>query len=178
MLLYFRLLGTTEFLICYIISKSQPSKCKHSFWAITTQSKLYFPGLGSCLGWYDNRQSAMFLCDSTDARRSVLALSGYWDEGVGAKWLAVLCLSRQISVALETRKVRIVSRRGVEAIHLVTSSSCFGSRWTSKIFWVNHPGRQARLCHIFLRTTALLLHSNVELSYISRGLSLLGDCQV
>lgn len=39
---------------------------------------------------------------------------------MGAKRLAVrLCLSRQMSAALERKEVRIVSNRHVEAIHLV-----------------------------------------------------------
>lgn len=42
---------------------------------------------------------------------------------MGAKWLAVLlCLSPQMSAALERKEVRTVSNTRVEAIHLVILS--------------------------------------------------------
>ena len=47
-----------------------------------------------------------------------------WEQ---SGWLCLLCLSQQIS-ALERKEVRIMSERRVEAIHLVSFSSCFGSR--------------------------------------------------
>lgn len=91
---------------------------------------------------------------------------------MGAERLAVLlCLSRQMSVALERKEVRTVSDRRVEAIHLVVLSPAFrfkvnledilgqGGRWP--------PESQGRLCYIFRGRTALVFHSSLVLNYIS-----------
>lgn len=78
--------------------------------------------------------------------RSVLALSGYWDGGVGAKWLApLLCLSWQMSAALERKEFRTVSNRRVEAIHLVlwlfvkVNTNILGQGW--RVPWEKEVGQ-------------------------------------
>lgn len=120
----------------------------------------------------------MFLCDSTDARRSGLALSGYWDGRVGAEAAGAgfLRLSQQMSAALEGKEVRTVSNRRVAAIHLLQALRN-GPRWTWDV--LGQGGRlpcEERKLLLHVLGPALFLQSDLQLNYISmEDSSLLGD---
>lgn len=112
----------------------------------------------------------MFLCDSTDARRSGLALSGYWDGRVGAEAAGAgfLRLSQQMSAALEGKEVRTVSNRRVAAIHLLQAPlqrfkvnlRCSGSRRKIAVWGKEAFITCSRSCPVFTIWSSIKLHFN------------------
>lgn len=95
-----------------------------------------------------------------------LALSGYWDGGVGVKRLALLlCLSRQMSAAHERKEVRTVSHWVSPSCYFLlrrfkVNPQCFGPRWKQ----CQERGKEVK-SEIKLRFTATSvkqLHMKVE----------------